>query len=224
MVKRRTRPHPFSYCTPRKAVHLVRQAWHGGEAASKSGFPDHFEVRWLNGQILDLEYNSCRIYSTTDIAWVFEAVHSVVDWPRKYISLVIGNTHFQYTCGPCKEEFYLKNLYYTGVLEGTLRMTENHGFLILAIRHALPFDVLPSGLSSRSIGFCDFLGHRWHSRTAFSAMMFKYGKQLVTLVNAGKVIHQGGHKHDSTELGFNSCDSTRHTSTRHDSTNTIQQT
>ena len=200
MVKRWTRPHPFSH------------------------FPRHFEVRWLNGQILDLEHYSCRIYSTTDIAWVFEAVHSVVDWPRKYISLVIGNTHFQYTCGPCKEEFYLKNLYYTGVLEGTLRMTENHGFLILAIRHALPFDFLPSGLSSRSIGFCDFLGHRWHSRTAFSAMMFKYGKQLVTLVNAGKVIHQGGHKHDSTELGFNSCDSTRHTSTIHDSTNNIQQT
>ena len=160
MVKRRTRPHPFSYCTPRKAVHLVRQAWHGGEAASKSGFPDHFEVRWLNGQILDLEHYSCRIYSTTDIACVFKAVHSVVVWPRTYISLVIGNTHFQYTSGPCKEELYLKNLYYTGVLEGTLRMTENHRFLISAIRHAPPCDFLPSGLSSRSIGcICDFPGH-----------------------------------------------------------------
>ena len=136
MVKRWTRPHPFSH------------------------FPRHFEVRWLNGQILDLEHYSCRIYSTTDIAWVFEAVHSVVVWPRTYISLVIGNTHFQYTSGPCKEELYLKNLYYTGVLEGTLRMTENHRFLISAIRHAPPCDFLPSGLSSRSIGcICDFPGH-----------------------------------------------------------------
>ena len=61
---------------------------------------------------------------------------------------------------PCKEELYLKNLYYTGVLEGTLRMTENHRFLISAIRHAPPCDFLPSGLSSRSIGcICDFPGH-----------------------------------------------------------------
>ena len=131
MVKRWTRPHPFSH------------------------FPRHFEVRWLNGQILDLEHYSCRIYSTTDIAWVFKAVHSVVVWPRTYITLVIGNTHFQYTPGPCKEELYLKNLYCTGVLEGTLRMTENHRFLISAIRHSPPSDFLPPiGLC-----ICDFPGH-----------------------------------------------------------------
>ena len=31
----------------------------------------------------------------------------------------------------------------------------------------------------------------WHSRSAFSAEMFKYGKQLVTLVNSGTDIKQG---------------------------------
>ena len=56
---------------------------------------------------------------------------------------------------PCKEELYLKNLYYTGVLEGTLRMTENHRFLISAIRHSPPSDFLPPiGLC-----ICDFPGH-----------------------------------------------------------------
>ena len=122
MVNLRTQLHPFTHHILRRAArarqareNLGRQMQYEEECAPKPPFPRHFEVRWLNGQVLDLEHYSCRIYSTTDIAWVFQVVHSVVDWPPTYITLVIGNVHFQYTSRPSKGELYLTRLYYAGV-------------------------------------------------------------------------------------------------------------
>ena len=96
---------------------------------------------------------------------------------------------------PCKEELYLKNLYYTGVLEGTLRMTENR-FLISAIRHAPPCDFLPSGLSSRSIGcICDFPGHGCVAPILLSPVF------LLCKVDGGTIGRAGG-----VDCGHPCCD------------------
>ena len=55
-----------------------------------------FEVRWLNGEAIDLRPYSCRICENTDIAWVINAVANVLDWPASSLSFVVGHRHFEY--------------------------------------------------------------------------------------------------------------------------------
>lgn len=55
-----------------------------------------FEVRLLSGQVIDMRPYSTRIHENTDISWIIQAVANVLAWPPSYLSVCIGQRHFQY--------------------------------------------------------------------------------------------------------------------------------
>ena len=73
---------------------LIKKALENITHAMGSRHNRRFEVRWINGEEIDLHNRGyCqRIHENMDITWVISAIADVGDWPVNYLSLVIGAT------------------------------------------------------------------------------------------------------------------------------------
>ena len=107
-----------------------------------------FEVRWINGEEIDL-----YITEHMDIASVFSAIADVVNWPVNYLSLVIGHRHFEYIHRIAwRDRTTLMALREECLANNTIRRAEDAKLTIQVVSRGPP-DMFWRGC------ICDFPGH-----------------------------------------------------------------
>ena len=99
----------------------------------------YFEVRWINGEVINLHPFSSRICSNTDIAWVISAIAHVLAWPPSSLSILVGSRKFEYIHSiALRDHTTLLELRDECLKDGTMSTAEDSKLTVYVIRHEPP--------------------------------------------------------------------------------------